>query len=89
MNDKFIFEIKQYIPILHEAFTEEDYIKRKTPIKEIIIKKKKKSSNMLKNIFKCYKCNQISQNLQLRQISSLKRCTDELIETHFLCMKCI
>ena len=41
-----------------------------------------------KNNGKCYHCKTEGLHLKLKQIKTLTRITDELIETHFICADC-
>ena len=57
-------------------------------IKDYIIREKARKSEKNENVLKCFICGETKGNLYLKQISSLSRCSDELIETHHLCEKC-
>ena len=38
---------------------------------------------------KCFICKKHNKDLKLRQCGTMKRVTDELIETHFVCNTCV
>lgn len=79
-------KIAHYIPILNCVF-QKNYNINPIRIKEYVLREKKERRK--KKILKCFKCGETKGKLYLKQISSLSRCSDELIETHHLCEKCL
>ena len=79
-------DIAKYIPPLNCVM--EKNIKP-TQIKNYIIREKRKMEKeyKLQNL-KCYLCGTMDGDIRLKQLSTLSRCSDELIETHFVCKKC-
>lgn len=79
-NDDVLMQpLIKYIPILRDK-------PKNVSIKKFILDEKRlRGENKIK---KCFICNLTTGNIQLKQLSSLSRCTDELIETHFICQNC-
>ena len=80
-------KIAHYIPILNCVF-QKNYNINPIRIKEYVLREKKERRKK-KILKKCFKCGETKGKLYLKQISSLSRCSDELIETHHLCEKCL
>ena len=38
---------------------------------------------------RCYSCQTTEHTLTLRQMPQLSRCSDEIIETHYFCTRCV
>ena len=79
MDDELMEPLIKYIPILRDK-------PKNISIKKFILDEKKlREENVIK---KCFICKSTTGNIRLKQLSSLSRCTDELIETHFICQNC-
>ena len=79
-----IITFSNHIPILKNAMKNDNIMS----VKDYIIREKTRKGKKNKNVLKCFICGETKGNLHLQQISSLSRCSDELIETHHLCKKC-
>lgn len=77
--------IANYVPILKCILINNNDI-NPTRIKKYILAEKKERGNS--NLIKCFYCGETKGKFYLKQISTLSRCSDELIETHHLCEKC-
>lgn len=81
-----LVKIANYVPIL-KCVLQKNYDINPTTIKEYVLREKEERGK--KKILKCFRCGETKGKLYLKQISSLSRCSDELIETHHLCQKCL
>ena len=79
-------DIARYIPLLKQAMEKNI---RTMQIKQYIIREKRKieKNYKLQNL-KCYLCGTMDGDIRMKQLFSLSRCSDEIIETHYVCHKC-
>ena len=74
-----------YIPLLKCALDQSEEPKM---LKYCVMKQRKKMLEMSPEKIKCFICNKPYADMRLKQTFSLSRCSDEIIEAHFVCKNC-
>ena len=75
----------KYIPLLKCALDQSEEPKT---LKYYVMKQREKMLEIAPEKIKCFICNKPHADMRLKQTFSLSRCSDEIIEAHFVCKKC-
>ena len=82
-----LIDLAKYIPTLKRVMARKKGDIDPARMKKDILREKKKKGGE-KKVMKCFTCGETGGKMYLKQISSLSRCSDELIETHHVCQNC-
>lgn len=83
---KYLHGLVNYVPILKTAL---DSGNPHLPIRQLIHDTRLLIAPQEQHVIRCYNCGLTGSKVRLKQAPTLRRTTDEIIETHYYCTDCV